>query len=245
MSVGPRILLLDIETRPAKVWAWGLFKQYISINQVIEPTGMLCWAAKWYDEKQVFWHKNDFVGLVALWHLLDEADIVVHYNGVNFDVPRINAEFIQADLEPPSPYKQVDLYTTIKRKFEFTSGKLQFVSEALGLEGKIATGGFDLWIKCMEGDEKAWKRMEKYNRRDVTMLEPLYKKLLPWIPSHPSLSSLTGLHVCPRCGSGQFQRRGSYVTATSRYVKLRCSNCGGYSRETHREVAALVIPIND
>jgi hypothetical protein len=202
---------------------------------------LLCWAAKWKGDSHIFWDTE----LDPLWDLLDEADIVCHYNGIQFDIPRINAEFVQSGYSPPSPYKQIDLYACIKRKFQFTSGKLQFVSEALGLEGKVKHEGFDLWIKCMEGDEKAWKCMEKYNKRDVTLLEELYKILLPWIPSHPSLSSLTGLHVCPRCGGGQFQRRGYYVTATSRYVKLRCSNCGGYSRETHREVAALVIPIND
>ena len=45
--IKPKILLLDIETAPAKVYSWGLFQQDHGINQVVEDGYMLCWCAKW------------------------------------------------------------------------------------------------------------------------------------------------------------------------------------------------------
>ena len=42
-----KTLLIDIETKPHKAYCWGLFDQRIGLNQIVEPGGTLCWAAKW------------------------------------------------------------------------------------------------------------------------------------------------------------------------------------------------------
>ena len=117
-------------------------------------------------------HKHDI--LKGLHKLFDQADVIVHYNGSSFDIPVINKEFIQSNLLPPSPYKQVDLLKTVRSQFRFPSNKLDYVSQTLGLGNKVSHEGFDLWVKCMEKDPSAWKRMEKYNKQDVNLLEKLY-----------------------------------------------------------------------
>ena len=33
--MGPKILLLDVETAPASVYVWGLYEQNINIEQLI------------------------------------------------------------------------------------------------------------------------------------------------------------------------------------------------------------------
>ena len=48
---GAKILLLDIETSPNMVYAWGLFKQNLSIDHIIEAGSTLCWAARWLGDK--------------------------------------------------------------------------------------------------------------------------------------------------------------------------------------------------
>ena len=47
-----KILSLDIETAPAKVYCWGLWDQNIGINQIVEDGYVLCWCAKWIDKKE-------------------------------------------------------------------------------------------------------------------------------------------------------------------------------------------------
>jgi hypothetical protein len=48
-----KTLFLDIETTPMQVYAWGLFDQNISIDQIIKSTEMLCFGARWLDGKKV------------------------------------------------------------------------------------------------------------------------------------------------------------------------------------------------
>jgi len=49
-----KILLLDIETSPNTAHVWGLYNQNVSLNQLMESSYVMCWAAKWLDEKEVF-----------------------------------------------------------------------------------------------------------------------------------------------------------------------------------------------
>jgi uncharacterized protein YprB with RNaseH-like and TPR domain len=113
--------------------------------------------------------------------LLDLADVVMTWNGRKFDIPHLNREFLGLGFSPPSPYQQIDLYQVVKKNFLFPSNKLQYVSQALGLDGKVAHEGHGLWVACMEGDPEAWALMERYNKQDVWMLEEIYGRVQPWI----------------------------------------------------------------
>jgi len=239
-SVGtePRILLLDIETSPNLVYTWGLFNQNIGINQIEETSRVLCFSAKWLGsgKTNVIFHserEGHDVMVKSAWDLLDQADAVIHYNGSSFDIPHLNREFLEADLGPPSPYQNIDLYRLSKR-FKFQSRKLEHVSKKVGLEGKIQHSGFELWRGCLQGDDKSWKTMERYNKRDVTLMEDMYHILLPWIPGLPNRRLYDTEAGCPRCGSNHIQRRGVIRSATSIFQQFQCQNCRGYFRETAR-----------
>ena len=237
-SSAMRVLLIDIETSPNLAHVWGLWNNNVSLNQLMESTEMLCFAAKWLGAESTTFsssHQDGREGMVRYaWHLLDQADVVMHYNGKSFDVPHLNREFIEAGLAPPSPFKQVDLLLAVRKNFRFPSNKLQYVSTKLGLAGKAGHEGHDLWVKCMAGDAAAWKRMEAYNRQDVILLEQLYQKLLPWVPTLPN-RHLYGDTGCPACGAeGSLVRNGYAYTGVSRYQQYRCSDCGTYFRPTKR-----------
>lgn len=235
MTDAPRVLLLDIETTPSLVYTWGLFDQNIGLNQVVEPTRMLSFAGKWIGERKVHFFGGPETSHERMvndaWAMMDAADVVVHYNGRSFDEKHLNREFLEHRLDPPSPYQTVDLYSTVKGRFRFLSNKLEHVSRELGLEGKVAHEGFGLWTKCMSGDPAAWRRMEKYNRRDVTLLEDLYRELLPWIKGHPNLQHFGSGDGCPRCGHGESIKRGFHRTAASVFQTRQCKGCGGYFRD--------------
>ena len=182
-----RVLFMDVETSPALVWTFGFFKQYIRPDQVVEPPRMLCFAARFNDRKRTEFYSefhNGHAEMVAQLHrVLDEADVVVHFNGKTFDEPWARTEILQAGLRPPSPYRTVDLYQQSKR-FYLPSHKLEYVSTRLiPAGGKESTGGFSLWVRCMSGDPKAWRLMRKYNLQDVDMMMPVYVEMLPWMTS--------------------------------------------------------------
>lgn len=213
---------------------WGLFNQNIGINQLLETSYVLCWAAKWLGEDVVYFdsvHRSTKKQMIRELHkLLDEADAVIHYNGKKFDIPTINKEFILANLPPPSPYKQIDLLTTVRNQFRFTSNKLAHVAEKLGIGSKVAHEGHELWLKCMVGDKKAWKVMEEYNTQDVVLLEDLYHKLRPWIKNHPNHSVMGESMCCPNCGSNRYTKRGFSYTLAGKYQRYQCGGCKTWFR---------------
>ena len=231
-----RILLLDIETSPNTVHVWGLWQQNVSTNQIMASGYTLCWAAKWLGEDEVYfnsvWHTSAKRMVNHLYRLLDEADVVVSYNGIKFDIPTLNKEFLLHGLPPPSPYKQVDLLRTMRGQFRFPSNKLDYVCQQLGLGAKTQHKGHELWIGVMAGSKDDQAVMEEYNKNDVILLEKLYQVLLPWIKNHPNHALYKDEHVaCPKCGGKHYQRRGLATTIHGKYQRYQCTSCGGWFRD--------------
>ena len=199
-----KILLLDIGTSLHKVYTFTLFRAFIPPKQIIEPTRVLCWAAKWLDEKKVYFCDEREVDYIDKIHaMVDEADAIIHYNGKAFDMKHLNREFLLRKLDPPSSYANIDLLTTMRQNFKMASNKLEWVSIQLGYEGKVQHRGIQLWIDCQEkNDEKAWREMKRYNIRDVTEMEPIYYDLLPWIKGHPNWGHYiySDNNICLNCG---------------------------------------------
>ncbi len=223
----PKILLLDIETAPATAYVWKLFDENVGLEQLIAPSRILCWAAKWYRGE---WHAADERGnrlaMLKLLHaLLSEADAVVTYNGDRFDIPKVNGEFVSAGLNPVPPIPSIDLYRTVK-KLGYQSNKLMFVAKHLGIGEKISTEGFKLWADVLTGSGKAWAKMLRYNRRDVALMERLYTKLRPYIKTHPMLHAHSA--GCPVCGAFKVQRRGNRRTRAFTIERLHCRGCGSW-----------------
>lgn len=230
-----KILFLDLETSPNLAYVWGLFNQNISINQMVNSTEVLCFGARWYGEKKVIFksvhHDGKKEMLDALWALVNEADVLVGWNSQSFDSKHIKRELLENGYTPPSPYKELDLMRVVRSQFKFPSNKLDYVSQKLGVGAKVKHSGFDLWVACMAGDNKAWTEMKKYQIQDVNLLIDLYEKLLPWIKNHPH----QGLYAedgtcCTNCGSKDLERRGVARTTTSTYQRYQCKNCGKWVR---------------
>jgi DNA polymerase elongation subunit (family B) len=231
-----KILLLDIESSPNTAHVWGLWQQNVSINQLMESSYVLCYAAKWLGDKEVVFdsvHQSKPKTMLKGIHgLLNDADAVVHYNGTKFDIPTLNKEFLLHSFNPPSPYKQIDLLRVVRSNFRFPSNKLDYVAQRLNLGKKHEHEGHELWVKCMNGDKDAWKRMEQYNIQDVVLLESLYGVLLPWISRHPNHNLFVDGHACPNCGSTSLQKRGTAISSTGSYQRYQCSSCGTWSQST-------------
>ena len=231
-----KILLLDIETSPNTAHVWGLWQQNVSINQLMESSYVLCYAAKWLNSDEMLFdsvHQSKPKAMLKGIHgLLNEADAVVHYNGTKFDIPTLNKEFLLHRYAPPSPYKQIDLLRVVRSQFRFPSNKLDYVAQRLGLGQKHAHEGHELWVKCMNGDKDAWKRMADYNIQDVILLEDLYNTLLPWIKNHPNKNLHSDHPCCPTCGDTHLQKRGTAISATGTYQRYQCRACGSWSQGT-------------
>ena len=239
-----KILLFDIENTPILNYAWGLHQEVHSTDFVVADWYILCWSAKWLGDKKMLrgsliesdtyqpYEGNDKELCQKLWDLLDEAEIVIAHNAIQFDVKKANARFLIHGMPPPSPYKIVDTLKIARRYFRFTSNKLGDLGVYLGCGEKLPTGGFSLWKKCMAGCLKAWKKMIKYCDGDVILLEKVYLKVRPYIKNHPNVDITK--RVCPKCGSKKLKSNGlRYLTSIIKR-QLVCLNCGGFSTEKVR-----------
>jgi hypothetical protein len=227
-----KILLFDVELVPNLATVWSIWNQNIGTNQLLETSRVMCFAAKWIGKKDVIFDsevKSSHQEMIKhLYDLLNEADAVITYNGDKFDIGVMNREFLLYGYEPPEAYHSIDLLKVVKKRFRFVSNKLDHVCKELGLGGKVEHEGHQLWLDCMNKDAKAWKKMEKYNKRDVTLLESLYDRLLPWIKNHPNhaLYNDDMRPLCTNCGSADIVKKGVETTSTVVYQRYRCKSCG-------------------
>jgi hypothetical protein len=232
-----KVLYIDIETYPARSYHWGMHKQNIGVKQVIEADQVCCFAAKWRGKRTMYFHSewvDGYRGMVEAAHsLLDEADVVAHWNGKRFDVPHLNRAFSECDITPPSPFKQLDLMLLGKRRFRFLSNKLAHVSQQLGFAGKLDTD-FQLWLDCMNGDPAGYRKMERYNRRDTRLLEQIHTKWLPWIDGDVNANLFSAGGCCASCESMDVIRNGHAYTTLGKYQRYLCKRCGLHMRGRKR-----------
>lgn len=246
-KVGPKILILDIETSPIIAHVWGLWDQTVSLNQIKNDWHVLSWSAKWLDSKEVMYQDQRFSKkieddkkiLKGIWDLLDEADIIITQNGKSFDQKRLNARFILNGMKPPSSYKHIDTKRLATKHFGFTSNKLEYLTDKLCSKHKKLKSkkfqGFELWRQCLAGNVEAWDEMKRYNIRDVLSLEELYKKLAPWDNTiNMAVYYDKPVTICS-CGSHKFTKNGFSYTALGKYQRFSCSNCGAELRSSKNE----------
>ena len=226
-----KILFIDIEWKPATAYVWRMWKENISPAQLIDAGGLLCFGANWNGSKAYLfyseWEHGREAMAQAAKELLEEAEAVVTYNGDRYDIPKLFGEILLANLTPPPPPTSIDLIKTVK-KMGFVMNRLAYIGPLLKLGGKKEHEGFDLWKKVLNGDEKARKRMTDYCLRDVKLLVDLYKKIKPFIKTHPHLGKAGG-HSCGACSGTKLHSRGYRRTKFYRIQRLQCQSCGAWS----------------
>jgi hypothetical protein len=222
-----KILILDIEWRPAKAYVWSPWGVNIYDDQVIEGDGLLCVGAQWLGEKEVHvfteWELGHREMLERTRQMMSEADAIVGYNSDKYDLRKLEGEFILHKMKLPPPCPSIDLIKTI-RKFGYFRNSLKFIGPHLSVGKKLENGGMNLWRKVEEGDPKAQDTMKRYCAQDVRMTGKLYIRVRPGIKNHPLLGD--GSDECPACSGKHFQHRGHNRSRYYKTQRLQCQDCG-------------------
>lgn len=227
-------LFIDIEISPSLAAVWGLWGQDINLDRLLNDSEVLSWAAKWRGEEEVWYSSLGMTSkkkmLREIYEMMDDADVIVHYNGDRFDIKILNMEFMLQGWPPPGSYKSLDMLKVMKKQFRGTSNKMDYWLKKLGLQPKVKHRGFSLWVDCMNKVPGAFEELEEYNIGDIPTLESLYDRVLPWIHNHPNRSVFDEKLCCPTCGSAKYQSRGVYVTQAGKYNRFSCTECGKWFR---------------
>lgn len=243
MNSAPRTLLYDIETSLQLAAIFQLKNNdWINPNFLVQERHIISVCYKWLDEDKVHslsllddpkrFAKNphDDKYVVEAFHkVMSTADCLVGHNSDQFDVKYLKTRMLAQGLDPLPPIPSVDTYKVAKSQFLFNSCRLDYLGKYLGFGGKKHTPP-DLWMDVLKGDPKAIKIMVEYNKRDVLLLESVFKKLMPYIPNYMN-RQLFGYDGCPRCGSKKIQSRGVHRAITKVYQRYQCQSCAGWFRE--------------
>ncbi|MFB6163370.1 MAG: ribonuclease H-like domain-containing protein [Halococcoides sp.] len=109
--------------------------------------------------------------------VLDDADLLVTFNGARFDVPFLKTAF---DCDAVLDRAHLDLMYPCRR-LDLTGG-LKQIERDLGIErDRPDLGGDDavrLWREYRRGDEHALETLVSYNREDVDHLETVADRVV-------------------------------------------------------------------
>lgn len=230
----PRILLYDIETSPNLAYVWGKWQQDVIAYE--SERELLCFAYQWYGENKIHCmskegQSNDKKLVKQLANLLEEADISIAHNGDEFDRKIVKARMLYWNMKPLKINCSVDTKKVAKNYFKFNGNGLEDLCKFLGIGNKKRTPGFSMWLGCMNDLSKDWKLMREYNKHDVSLLNKLYKRMLPYIENHPNISRILNPNMksqdkCPSCLSIKIKRDGIRATLSKVSQMWQCLLCG-------------------
>lgn len=231
----PKILYFDIETSLMEIYSFYIgHKVNVLPSQIKTPSKIICIAYKWSHSNKVevlHWDKNqdDSKMLAKFNKIARNADFICGHNGQNFDVKEIRGAIALrglADSWCETPV--LDTLTECRKAFRFKSNRLDAIARSLGLGHKDPMCLQD-WIDINNKCPKALKKMLKYCKKDVILLEKVHKRLENYlIPSQKSLMRpSTTLHKC-ECGSDNIIKFGTRTQNKKPVQRYLCKNCNEY-----------------
>lgn len=232
----PKLLFLDIETKPNEGFFWNVWDQNIPKEMITRDWEIISWAAKWQGSKQLLQMDVETLSekqmLKGMWKLIDQADIIVTQNGVKFDARKLNTRFEKHRMGPPSSYRHIDTLKLAKKYFGFTFNSLAYLADFLETPHRKLEHrkypGWSLWKACIDGVKDAWREMRKYNKMDIVVLEEVYDRLVIWDPAFRTPEKCT-------CGSTSFRKIGFSASAAGvNYQRYRCNDCGAEVKDRKR-----------
>jgi uncharacterized protein YprB with RNaseH-like and TPR domain len=240
-----RRLFFDIETSPniGLFWEAG-YKKNITTDNIIRERAIICICYKWEDEKEVYalqWDakQNDKRMLEQFIAVANTANELVGHNGDKFDLAWIRTRCLFHGIDMFPNYQTIDTLKVARSKFRFQSNRLNYIAEFLGLGGKIKTE-FNLWKDILLNKDKvAMEKMIKYCKKDVSLLEEVYKLLGNHIAPKTHYGVVFGQDrgSCPECGAGSEDliKNNSVVTATGlTRIQYKCKVCNKFHSKTDK-----------
>jgi hypothetical protein len=246
MSDYPRVrrVFWDIETSPNIGFFWRPgWKITIDPDNIIQERAVICICWKWEGQKKVHslkWNRqkphggDDRKMIQEFVNVIEQADEMVAHNGDKFDMSWYNGRHLVHGLEPIPKSKTVDTYKMAARNFNLNSYKLDYLAKILLGEGKIHTD-YSMWKKIvLNNDESEMKKMIKYCKKDVALLERVWNRLRDYSESstHAAVNASGNVRdrwKCQHCGSDNVKTSKRCVTAKGMLRwQMRCHACGRY-----------------
>lgn len=247
-----QVLYFDLETSPEEGYFWNRWGVNIAECQVKRYSHLL--SSQWsFNDGDVHSScltfddirgEDDLTAVVDIVQAINKADVIVTFNGKNFDLKYLKTRMMKHGLPPLKPVKHIDIFQIAKSQMRFPSKSMQNISKYLGYSILKHETKFELWERCLSEDkdvsDKAMLEMKEYAEQDIVVTRNLFKQFQGWstgvnvgtIINHQQPENET--LRCTKCGSDDISviEDGFAYTATSGFQLYRCGNnsCRGVSR---------------
>jgi hypothetical protein len=245
-----KILTFDIERTKGQAniefWDLGDYKnRRIHADSVVEWPRSICVAWNWYGKDKIKfaseWDDGREGFLTKIWEQVDKAEIVVGHNIVGFDLKKLNSEWRDLGLNPPSPYRVVDTLKEARKQFGDESKTLDALCKRIGLTSKSDRYDAEVAKRALAGERADQIKLQSYNEGDIVATLELYDRLRGWMPGHPHIGPLDGeTNKCNQCGGTNLARNGTYLAIQIRYIQYRCTDCGANLRGATHSRSAMI-----
>lgn len=159
------------------------------------------------------------------------ADVWLGHYSTWYDIPFINTRLLYHSLPilPPN-FAHIDTWKISRNRLKLRNNRLATISDFLKTDDEKNAIKPEQWIRALGGHRPSMNYIVDHNRRDVLVLEEVYKILRPLVLDHPNKNLVDGRGGCSKCGSEKLQKRGTHLTRTRKYQRFQCQSCGGWSR---------------
>jgi DNA polymerase elongation subunit (family B) len=221
-----------------------MYNNYLNPDTILKDWNIYCISYTWLDDpkKRVYnicvdpsAPDDDEHVVKEFYKVLEQADMICGHNIKKFDLKMFKTRAIFHKLPPLPEFKIFDTLTSARKTFRFTSNKLSYLAQFLGVAEK---GKSPDWRLVRSGDVREIKRMVKYCDQDVKTGVAIHDELAPWDKSYPNRNELVGeaRQGCPNCGGTHFQQRGQ----RNGYYRLQCQGCFKWLKEPCADLKYVV-----
>lgn len=218
-----KILLFDLET--------------FGMDFRADAGFILCASYQWFGSEKIYtihnfnskevW--NDKIICKKMKEVIEEADMIVTWNGKDFDVRFLQTRMLKHRLGylPPIPHE--DGVLTARRTLKM-GRSLENVGNFFELHEKKHKLSIDVWIKAALGEKISKNLLVERCESDVRLLNEAYKLIGPLSKVHPNVNLMDkDTSGCPFCGSKNIYKKGSLMALRHYRIRYHCQQCGKWS----------------
>jgi hypothetical protein len=125
-------------------------------------------------------------------------------------------------------YRSFDTLSKARGAFSFSSNKLDYIAQFLGVGEKYKHSGFSMWVECMKGNKEALEEMLYYCDKDVVVLEDVHRAIKNYTKQTTHVGAHNGelKHTCRSCGSTDVVLLKNNFTAAGTIKRhMECQTC--------------------
>jgi len=128
-----------------------------------------------------FWRRVDRELLLKIREAYEKYDIIVHFNGRNFDIKFLNTRLIKNGIPLLPDMKQLDIYQIAKHKLRTRSKRLDALKEFFEIDTEQEGHRWEYWQMAGAGIKEGFDFVAEHFKRDVDRLASVTRIMKQYI----------------------------------------------------------------